>query len=244
MLQEIRKAAATIYGWECPLLTLIYPGFDCGSSQDTVCGVHFGGRTGKDQHINIARVNYGICLFREGGSVLFISVGPPANLRLLVENPCFWSFTNVKNAKTSATCPAKKKRQHVGRLKKTYTANAGFSLWFLSTQVPCWSIEPQPRASLVHSFEPKPGTVGFSTPLRWSLELQPPVHDFDRLSLRAPAISPRAPGNARGQPKPEKTTSRNPTSQRAPLQLGIDGIPFVSESNRLPSTVLGKNDDG
>ena len=26
-----RRTSATIYGWECPLLTFIYPGFDCGS---------------------------------------------------------------------------------------------------------------------------------------------------------------------------------------------------------------------
>ena len=27
-----KKAAAAIYGWDRPLLTFIYPGFDCGSS--------------------------------------------------------------------------------------------------------------------------------------------------------------------------------------------------------------------
>ena len=28
---RIKKAAATIYGWDCPLLPFIYPGFACGS---------------------------------------------------------------------------------------------------------------------------------------------------------------------------------------------------------------------
>ena len=28
---RIKKAAATISGWDCPLLTFIYPGFHCGS---------------------------------------------------------------------------------------------------------------------------------------------------------------------------------------------------------------------
>ena len=33
MLQELRRRiSAAIYGWVCPLLTFIYPGFDCGSS--------------------------------------------------------------------------------------------------------------------------------------------------------------------------------------------------------------------
>ena len=27
-----RRISATIYGWDCPLLTFIYPGFDCGSN--------------------------------------------------------------------------------------------------------------------------------------------------------------------------------------------------------------------
>ena len=32
MLQELRRRiSAAIYGWDCPLLTFIYPGFDCGS---------------------------------------------------------------------------------------------------------------------------------------------------------------------------------------------------------------------
>ena len=29
--KEFKKAAAAIYGWDCPLPTVIYPGFDCGS---------------------------------------------------------------------------------------------------------------------------------------------------------------------------------------------------------------------
>ena len=29
---RIKKAAATISGWDCPLLAFIYPGFDCGST--------------------------------------------------------------------------------------------------------------------------------------------------------------------------------------------------------------------
>ena len=29
--KRIKKAAAAISGWDCPLLTFIYPGFDCGS---------------------------------------------------------------------------------------------------------------------------------------------------------------------------------------------------------------------
>ena len=32
MPQELRRRiSAAIYGWDCPLLTFIYPGFDCGS---------------------------------------------------------------------------------------------------------------------------------------------------------------------------------------------------------------------
>ena len=31
-IKRIKKAAA-IYGWDCPLLTFIYPGFGCGSSE-------------------------------------------------------------------------------------------------------------------------------------------------------------------------------------------------------------------
>ena len=30
-MYRIKKAAAAIYGWDWPLLTFIYPGFDCGS---------------------------------------------------------------------------------------------------------------------------------------------------------------------------------------------------------------------
>ena len=30
-MYRIKKAAAAIYGWDRPLLTFIYPGFDCGS---------------------------------------------------------------------------------------------------------------------------------------------------------------------------------------------------------------------
>ena len=30
--QRIKKGAAPIYGWDCPLLTFIYPGFDCSST--------------------------------------------------------------------------------------------------------------------------------------------------------------------------------------------------------------------
>ena len=33
-MQRIKKAAATISGWDCTLLTFIYPGFDCGSSDE------------------------------------------------------------------------------------------------------------------------------------------------------------------------------------------------------------------
>ena len=33
-MYRIKKAAATIYGWDRPLLTFIYPGFDCGSSEN------------------------------------------------------------------------------------------------------------------------------------------------------------------------------------------------------------------
>ena len=35
----IKKAAAAIYGWEYPLLTFIYPGFDCGSPEGPVLDV-------------------------------------------------------------------------------------------------------------------------------------------------------------------------------------------------------------
>ena len=32
MLQELRRRnSAAIYGWDCPVLIFIYPGFDCGS---------------------------------------------------------------------------------------------------------------------------------------------------------------------------------------------------------------------
>ena len=34
-MYRIKKAAAAIYGWDWPLLTFIYPGFDCGSPEDT-----------------------------------------------------------------------------------------------------------------------------------------------------------------------------------------------------------------
>ena len=30
-MQRIKKAAAAIYGWDCPLLTFTYPGFDFDS---------------------------------------------------------------------------------------------------------------------------------------------------------------------------------------------------------------------
>ena len=40
-MQRINKAAAAIYGWDCPLLTFIYPGFDCGSFEDFVSGSRF-----------------------------------------------------------------------------------------------------------------------------------------------------------------------------------------------------------
>ena len=33
-MYRIKKAAAAIFGWDRPLLTFIYPGFDCGSGQD------------------------------------------------------------------------------------------------------------------------------------------------------------------------------------------------------------------
>ena len=37
MLQEIRRRlSAPIYGWDCPLLTFIYPCFDCGSTDNLV----------------------------------------------------------------------------------------------------------------------------------------------------------------------------------------------------------------
>ena len=45
-MQIIKKAAA-IYGWDCPLRTFIYPGFDCGSAffapklmEKTTCNIH------------------------------------------------------------------------------------------------------------------------------------------------------------------------------------------------------------
>ena len=31
--KEITKTGATICGWDCPLLTFIYPSFDCGSNE-------------------------------------------------------------------------------------------------------------------------------------------------------------------------------------------------------------------
>ena len=35
MLPELRRRiAAAIYGWDCPFLTFIYPGFDCGSAEN------------------------------------------------------------------------------------------------------------------------------------------------------------------------------------------------------------------
>ena len=39
MLQKKMKAAATISGWDWPLLTFIYPGFGCGT-YDFVCGLN------------------------------------------------------------------------------------------------------------------------------------------------------------------------------------------------------------
>ena len=33
-LERIRKAAATIYSWDCPLFDLCLPGFDCASCVD------------------------------------------------------------------------------------------------------------------------------------------------------------------------------------------------------------------
>ena len=36
-MSRMNKAAAPIYGWDYPLLTFIYPGFDCGS-----CGSNLG----------------------------------------------------------------------------------------------------------------------------------------------------------------------------------------------------------
>ena len=33
-----RRISATIYGWDCPLLTFIYPGFDSDSSRSNVWG--------------------------------------------------------------------------------------------------------------------------------------------------------------------------------------------------------------
>ena len=35
-MQRTKKAAAAIYGWDRPLLTFTYPGFDCGSHVNTV----------------------------------------------------------------------------------------------------------------------------------------------------------------------------------------------------------------
>ena len=42
-MYRIKKAAAAIYGWDRPLLTFIYPGFDCGSTEE----VKAGGKHGK-----------------------------------------------------------------------------------------------------------------------------------------------------------------------------------------------------
>ena len=37
MLQELRRRnSATSSGWDCPLLTFIYPGFDCGSNGSVI----------------------------------------------------------------------------------------------------------------------------------------------------------------------------------------------------------------
>ena len=37
-MQGIEKAAGIISGWNCPLLTFIYPSFDCGSNGIARCG--------------------------------------------------------------------------------------------------------------------------------------------------------------------------------------------------------------
>ena len=37
-MSRVKKAAAAIYDWDFPLLTFIYPGFDCGSTAESQMG--------------------------------------------------------------------------------------------------------------------------------------------------------------------------------------------------------------